>query len=60
MKPRIFSGEDSTELWDLINSITDKKNRKSRKKLASKLWEVIYTMSCKCQELEDEVRKLKR
>ncbi len=45
----IFSGNKSVELWGLIN-VSEGKHTK----------EALYLLGCKCQELEDLVRKLMR
>lgn len=49
MKPKpIFSGDNSRELWNEINSA----------KTISHLRAALYSLGCRCQELEAEVRKL--
>jgi hypothetical protein len=53
----IFSGEESKKFWKLINRISKKKSRKKLKKLSFRIWYALYTMGCKCQELESLVRK---
>lgn len=46
----IFSGEQSIELWAAITAV------QSRYPL---VWEALYSLGCRCQELEVEVEKLK-
>lgn len=43
---RIFSGDESREFWNAINSLKGKNQ------------EVLYWFGCKCQELEALVCKL--
>ena len=45
----IFSGDASVPLWDAINKCS-KRNRT--------VWNALYTMGCKLQELESEIEKL--
>ena len=46
---RIFSGDDSRLMWDEINSIKNEK-----------VQDALYSIACKCQELEAVVRKLRK
>jgi hypothetical protein len=52
----IFSGDNSKDLWKVINKVAKKK---SKKKLARAACKAIYLLGCKCQELETEVERLK-
>ena len=47
--PKIFGGENSKDLWDLINSIR-----------ATSVHEALYAFGCKCQELEKIIHKLEK
>lgn len=44
----IFSGKESHSLWKEINSLRLKHPA---------VWEVLYTIGCKLQELEDKIDK---
>jgi hypothetical protein len=44
---RIFSGEDSIDLWDDINAVKKRK-----------IHDALYTLGCRCQELESVVHQL--
>lgn len=49
MKPKpIFSGDNSRKMWDEINSA----------RTIADLRAALYSLGCRCQELEAEVRKL--
>ncbi len=47
----IFSGEESKKLWKAIWKIS-KAKKKKRKKIAQAVFDAIYLLGCKCQELE--------
>ncbi len=53
--PYIFSGEKSHDLWQEIGKISKKKRKK---KIAWQAHLAIYTLGCRCQELESLVRNL--
>lgn len=46
---KIFSGDNSKSLWDLINSIKRPDAR-----------EAVYALGCCCQDFEDKVDRLLR
>ena len=52
--PRIFSGEESTELWEMIQEVS----RKLAGQVPAKYGDVLYIFGCKCQELESRLEKL--
>ena len=52
--PRIFSGEESTELWEMIQEVS----RKLAGQVPAKYGDVLYLFGCKCQELESRVEEL--
>lgn len=45
---RVFSGKNSTDLWKAINKTKGKK----------KTHLALYSLGCRCQELEEIVRRL--
>jgi hypothetical protein len=51
LKP-IFSGDESKNLWESINKIT---KIKKKKKIRDAAWGALYTLGCRCQELETRV-----
>jgi hypothetical protein len=50
---KIFSGDYSRKMWDLINALKDEYSRDY------KAWEAIYTLACRCQELEAKIDKIR-
>lgn len=48
---KLFSGVDSEELWESINVLTDSVHDE-------RVGEVIYSLCCKLQELENYVASL--
>lgn len=46
---KILSGDNSVDLWNAINKI-----KKWKTKLA------VYTLACRCQEMEDKIEKLEK
>lgn len=54
---RILSGNGtgSTDLWKAINKVRKKRRRK---KIARAAGRAVYILGCRCQELEEVVRKL--
>ena len=54
MAKRIFSGEESTELWEMIQEVS----RKLAGQVPAKYGDVLYIFGCKCQELESRLEKL--
>ena len=54
--PRIFSGEESTELWEMIQEVS----RKLAGQVPAKYGDVLYLFGCKCQELESRVEELEK
>jgi hypothetical protein len=49
---RIFSGNQSKDLWRAINAVKEPDGR------AWNTWSALYTLGCRCQELEARVEKL--
>ena len=47
--PKIFSGENSSDLWDTIKRV-----RKPR------VHDALYDLGCHCQQLEETVRRLEQ
>ena len=45
--PEIFGGDDSRELWRLINAVDHDKPE----------WDALYALGCACQRLEAQVRR---
>lgn len=57
----IFSGPRSESLWADINKLHRKvKGRKKHNKLALRCWNAVYFLGCRCQELEVEVKQLRK
>ncbi len=52
--PCLFSGDHSAGMWDDINRVTRKNKAKGRRNAER----ALYTMGCRCQELERMVRQL--
>lgn len=52
----IFSGQNSTGMWESINSFSVKEDEN----LENRLWDALYTIGCRCQELETVVDNLER
>jgi len=55
-KDKIFSGKNSEKLWGLINQI--KMTDPHGPFFEDIVWEAIYALGCKCQELEAKVDNL--
>ena len=55
----IFSGEESKKLWDSINKLQDINwnSWDGGKDVFFAIWEAIYLLASKCQELEGELKK---
>jgi len=50
-QPPIFSGDESVELWQMINRLSNQNGRYD-------LWELMYALGCKLQELEARVARV--
>lgn len=50
-EPRLFSGKESRQLWKDINATKDS---------TPLVWWAIYALACRCQELEEVVRRLEK
>lgn len=60
-KEKVFSGERSRPLWRFINAVK-KCNRKGDPVGFGQwnVWVALYTLGCRCQELEAKVDRLER
>ncbi len=47
---KIFSGKNSENLWEKINQV--KMTSPESDVFPDIVWEALYTLGCKCQELE--------
>ena len=57
MDTKIFSGKSSNMLWKEIDKVY---KQKKRKKIAKVAGMAIYSLGCRCQELEHEVDTLRQ
>lgn len=54
MNKPIFSGENSREFWQEINDLREMDVITGRV-----LWSILYSLGCKLQELESQMKKAK-
>lgn len=54
----MFDREESRYLWRDISGIIKKKNRRTRKKLAFAIWDAVYSLASRCEELECHLKFL--
>lgn len=65
MTKEVFSGDESRKLWKLINRVMWKggkigKKKAKRKKLSRRVWDAMYLLGCKCQELEAKLEAMRK
>ncbi len=48
----LFSGDESKEFWDLVWKCKNKKD------LPQNVFDILYLLGCKLQQLEEQIKKL--